>query len=212
MFKEIPASKKSLWLRRLIYNVATNDAWYQVKPVIEGKQYTCPFYKRWLGVLERCYSTKWHESSPTYKGCTICEEWLTFSNFRSWMVEQDWQDKQLDKDIIKSGNKIYSPETCIFITSQINSLLNDCGKARGNHPKGVVFSNGHGRFKSTCYVNGKPNHLGYFDTSKKASDTYKKFKSNHVYKVAMKQDQPLRGYLIRIAGEINPQKSLCHVR
>lgn len=30
----------------------------------------------------------------------MADEWNTFSNFKNWMEKQNWEDKQLDKDII----------------------------------------------------------------------------------------------------------------
>ena len=43
----------------------------------------------------------------------------------------------LDKDILIKGNKIYSPNTCIFVPKRINTLFIKCDKARGNLPIGV---------------------------------------------------------------------------
>ena len=33
-------------------------------------------------MLVRCYNAKFHERQPQYKGCTVCEEWLNYSNFK----------------------------------------------------------------------------------------------------------------------------------
>ena len=74
-------------------------------------------------MLQRCYSESHLVRQPTYKGCSVCEEWLTFSNFKSWMEQQDWEGKQLDKDLLVYKNKIYSPETCVFVSSVINSFF-----------------------------------------------------------------------------------------
>ena len=90
----------------LVFGVGLNDANYTVNPVVSGKSYLCSIYSRWQGMLERCYSKKYQVLSKTYSECTVCEEWLTFSNFKTWMEQQDWKGKQLDKDIIKKGNKI----------------------------------------------------------------------------------------------------------
>lgn len=39
------------------------------------------------------------------------------------MIKQDWADKQLDKDLINPNNKLYSPETCFFISGTLNRML-----------------------------------------------------------------------------------------
>lgn len=38
-------------------------------------------YKRWIGMLKRCYSEKELIKCPTYIDCSVCEEWHLYSNF-----------------------------------------------------------------------------------------------------------------------------------
>ena len=57
--------------------------------------------------------------------------------FKRWMEKQDWEGKQLDKDIIKKGNKLYCPEFCFFVDNKVNSILTDPAAARGGTPNGV---------------------------------------------------------------------------
>ena len=117
-------------------------------------------------MLERSYSEKFKEKHPTYKDVTCCEEWLTFSNFKSWMEQQDWEGKDLDKDLLVYQNKIYSPETCCFLSHKINTFLTTSAKIRGDQPIGVYW---HKRDK--CYIskirtgNRKFEVLGYFKDS-----------------------------------------------
>lgn len=121
-FKKIPASKRSISFRRLVYGVGVNDADYMLKPTVNGRRECCPFYQKWKSMLERCYSDKNFKKYPSYIGCTVCYEWLIFSKFKSWMENQDWKGKQLDKDIRVKGNKIYSPETCSFVSHAVNTI------------------------------------------------------------------------------------------
>ena len=51
-------------------------------------------------MLQRCYSPKNHAKNPTYIGCYVAKEWLTFSNFKAWMGSQQWQGMELDKGVI----------------------------------------------------------------------------------------------------------------
>ena len=206
-FIEVLASKRSISKRKLNQGVGVNDADYQISSAVNGKRVTCPFYRKWADMLKRCYSDRYLKTHPTYAECKCCSEWLTFSAFKSWMKSQDWQGKQLDKDIKYTGNKIYSPDTCIFVTDKINLLLNSNLADRGRWPRGVCLNNQSNKFHATCKVNGKNKHLGMFLTPEEASVAYREFKSALIMSVAESQGQPLRGYLIRISKEFNPKEA-----
>jgi hypothetical protein len=117
MFIEKSATKKSLSGRRPVYGVGINDADYITIYKSNGSTLTCPFYRRWKNMLSRCYDKKYLERNKTYKDCSVCKEWLTFSNFKAWMIKQDWRGNHLDKDITSQGNKVYSPNLCLFVTN-----------------------------------------------------------------------------------------------
>lgn len=115
---------------KLVHGVGVNDANYPVVNYsstnkITGKptQTICIFYNTWKAMLERCYSESLKRRRPSYIGCTVCEEWLLFSNFKVWMETQDWKGNQLDKDLLIEHNKVYSPETCLFLSREVNSFL-----------------------------------------------------------------------------------------
>lgn len=144
---------------KLVFGIGHNDT--------KGES-TTKFYKTWASMLERCYSSDYHKRQPTYVGCSVCEDWLTFSKFKAWMETQDWEGKHLDKDIIFPGNKVYSPKTCVFVSQELNKFLNEKDKARGQYPIGVSFYKINGKFLSQCNVNGRRVNLGYFDDSEAA--------------------------------------------
>lgn len=138
-------------------------------------------------MIERCYSTNYKEKYPTYKDCTVCKEWHTFSTFRSWMEKQDWKDKELDKDTINPDNKVYSPETCVFVDSRVNSLLLDRGNSRGNYKQGVYTSRG--KFKAHCCSGaGNQKTLGRFPTEQLAYEAYVTYKHALILQVADEQE------------------------
>lgn len=143
--------------------------------------WSCPYYSRWYGMLYRCYSDKSLKIAPTYKECTVCEEWLTFSNFRSWMIAQDWQVNQLDKDILFQGNKVYSPETCVFIDQRVNKFLTDSLSTRGACLLGCSWHSDYKKVQAKCSnpFNGKEDYLGLFDTEFEAHLAWKKRKYIH---------------------------------
>lgn len=100
----------------IVYGVGINDADYQVS---KGS-WRCPFYKHWKNMLARCYSPAFQRNQPLYVGCTVDPRWHRFSHFKSWMETQDWEGKQLDKDRKVSGNKVYGPDTCQWLTRKEN--------------------------------------------------------------------------------------------
>lgn len=198
-FPHIPASKQSLANRSPVFSIGINDADYIVKPVIDGKQVICPLYSKWRDMLQRCYSPALHRKRPTYIGCTVAKEWLTFSVFRSWMVGQDWQGNDLDKDLLSPGNKIYGPDTCVFVSSQVNTLLSDCGAARGPHPQGVYWNKRDGKFQAQIRMYSKRKHLGCHPTPEEASAAYIKAKAAHIIEVAQTQPDNIKVALLRHA-------------
>lgn len=158
--------------RRLVQGIGINDADYPT----DSNGVQCPFYSRWKDMLARCYSAKAHK---TYRDKSVCDQWLKFSNFKVWMETQDWQGNQLDKDLLVQGNKVYSPETCVFVTPQVNSFLSDCRGKRGDYPVGVHFHKGAGRFAAQCRtLGGGKKHLGLFDNPELAHEAWLEFKSN----------------------------------
>lgn len=166
-----------------IYGVGINDSGYVVKKwqtvsMTDGKRnrkliWACPYYETWKTMLSRCYSEKMQERCPTYKGCTVCDEWLRFTKFKAWMEQQEWEGKQLDKDLLIVGNKVYSPETCVFVDRVVNAFIVDSKASRGDWPIGVSLSKS-GKFKSYCcnWTTGKMDYLGLFSCPVKAHNTW----------------------------------------
>ena len=78
-------------------------------------------YKVWHSMMSRCYDASTQARYPTYKGCTVAKEWHNFQIFAEWFEANYIEGYQLDKDIIGNG-KLYSPETCLFVTHAENSI------------------------------------------------------------------------------------------
>ncbi len=123
---------------KILYGVAVKDLNYRMFKYRDGTLlWSCPYYYTWRSMISRCYSEKKLSSHPAYKECTVCSEWLTFSNFRKWMSQQKWENMHLDKDLLLEGNKVYSPMTCIFVTREVNNFTIKSEKTRGCCPLGV---------------------------------------------------------------------------
>ncbi len=188
-FQRVTAIESDLAHRTLLYGVGVNDSWYKTSQKVNEKYLRCPYYTRWMGILERGYCLKSKEKQPTYKDVSVCKEWHTFSNFRQWMEKQDWEDKQLDKDIIVPNNKVYSPETCVFVSSQINKLLTNSGARRGSYKQGVHFDKARSKFLAQCNNGkGKKKNIGRFATESQAYEAYVTYKHALILKVANEQE------------------------
>jgi len=190
--------------RKLVLGVGINDADYVVQPTINGKQVMCPFYQAWKNMMNRCYDPKCHAKYPTYIGCTVVEEWHSFMAFRSWMVQQNWEGKHLDKDLLIPNNKVYGPDACAFVDSQTNTLLNDSRANRGDHPLGVHMHLG--QYRAQLRVEGKITYLGRFETSEEAHMSYLTAKAINVMNVAYRQtDERVKSALIERSISMSDQ-------
>ena len=111
-------------------------------------------YYLWNSMITRCYSKKSLEILPTYIDCSVVKRWHNFQNFcddipkikgySNWVegCKENRNPYQLDKDIKIKGNRIYSKETCLFITATENSIkAHLTGKTyQGVNPKGKSFT------------------------------------------------------------------------
>lgn len=176
---------------RLVQGVGINDADYDVTRSIKvGERFQqvwrCPYYEKWSSMLKRCYSPAAQLYGPTYKGCMVCEEWRRFSNFKAWMETQDWEGKQLDKDLLVRGNRTYSPENCVFVSQQVNSFVIESTANRGEYPIGVSWDVRDKVFKSQIKnpFTGKRQHLGNYDTAEVAHKEWLKYKQMFAKRLA----------------------------
>lgn len=182
--------------KKLVYGVGNNDADYVTQRFetigyVSGEQkqklvWKCPYYERWGHMLARCYSAKYQENKPTYKGCSVSTEWHTFSSFRMWMEGQDWQGKHLDKDLLFEGNKVYSHETCVFVSPLVNTFTIDSGAARGELMIGVSWHKRDGKFESRCKnpFTKKGEYLGQFTCEVEAHEAWLKRKQELAHELA----------------------------
>ena len=150
-------------------------------------------YGVWNNMLERCYDKKYQQKHPTYKGCKVCDEWLNFQNFAKWFennyYEIENERMHLDKDILVKHNKIYSPDTCIYVPQTVNSLFTKRDNDRGESIIGVS-SYKNGKYRVQCSIinpetgKSKNKHLGYYETQEKAFEIYKYYKEKNIKEVA----------------------------
>jgi hypothetical protein len=139
-------------------------------------------YQVWRDVLDRCFNVAFQEKEPTYKGCSICNEWLVFSAFEEWFNNHYVEGFEIDKDLLSGvGCKLYSPETCVFLPMEINRFLGGKStKIREGLPLGVFISG-----KRFVAQHGRT-YLGTFGTIEEARNAYLKAKKEYITKLANK--------------------------
>lgn len=161
---------------KLLLGVGINDADYKVhKGPAGGPIVICPLYRAWRGMIGRCYSESYAVRFPNYADCTVTPEWHRFSAFRAWMLTQDWEGKQLDKDLFVQSNKLYGPGTCVFISGAINTFLIDRKAKRGDWPLGVTWDKAVCKFRAQCRnpFTGKTDYLGIFTDPNEAHEAWR---------------------------------------
>lgn len=123
-----------------VYGVGINDVEFATEITVNGKKIIHPAYEHWRGLIRRSFDQASKAKNKTYSEVTCCDEWCYFSGFLSWWKSHYTIGYSLDKDIIVRGNKVYSPETCVFVPKTINSFLTTSMATRGDYPLGVSLS------------------------------------------------------------------------
>ena len=178
-------------MSKLVSGVGINDrsrpSFRDGKPVKE--------YDLWRQMLERCFSEKCQTKFPTYKGCSVSANFLSYSFFYDWChkqigfgkVDEKGRSWCLDKDLLFVGNKTYSETNCVFVPNEINLFFTDRENDRGEYPVGVNFHKATSKYASACSVgNGKRKHLGIYNTPQEAFFVYKAFKEAFCKQLALK--------------------------
>ena len=128
--------------------------------------------------------------SPTYEGCKVGDKFKSYEYFYEWCHSQigfgvdGWH---LDKDLLVKGNKVYSEDTCVFIPTEINSLLVKRENMRGKYLIGVSWCKTNKAFKAQVNKNkGMQEYLGSFNTELEAFNAYKQAKESFIKEQANK--------------------------
>ena len=106
---------------KTVYGVGYLDT--NMKIPTRGNSIIRRVYDLWANMLKRCYGGY----ATCYTGCTVDKRWHSFKNFLNSVQElegyEEWErgeNMHLDKDIKCKGNKVYSADTCIFVTAHDN--------------------------------------------------------------------------------------------
>ena len=169
--------------KSLIYGVGVRDV-----PHIKKDSNVYRIYQIWVKILQRCYSETSFEKRPTYIGCSVCEEWLLFSNFLDWYLKHYVKGWQIDKDILVRGNKVYSPETCCFVPHEVNSNL---APNKYKMTKHLGLEEGSGKWFARVGTTKGNLYSKAQTTYEEAFEEYKKMKKQVLVDIANKYKEQL---------------------
>jgi hypothetical protein len=146
-------------------------------------------YSIWKDMKQRCYNPNRLIKRPTYQGCTVHDDWK--DNFQQFaedytsMIGYGLPNRQIDKDILVKGNKVYSKDTCVLVPHDINILLTNCKNARGQYPIGVYYTdNNSPPYLARIRMHGKRVYIGRYHTPEEAFNAYKIVKEQHIKEMA----------------------------
>lgn len=196
-------SKTKDGLVRLYYGIG-----YYGKEFENVKLIDIPSYRTWRMMLQRCYDEKVHKVEPRYKDCAVCEEWHSLFRFNEWYLKNYYsisnERMELDKDILLKNNKIYSPDTCVFVPQRINTLFVTANKIRGEFPIGVYYDRQKKRYIANMTYNGKSIKVARCITPIEAFYEYKFYKEYYIKEIAeeYKERIPDRLYKAMLKWEV----------
>ena len=144
-------------------------------------------YEIWAHMLERCYSPLLKKRAPGYEGVTCCDRWHNFQHFCEDIhaYGQNIYDKdakyELDKDLLVPGNKVYCPERCCLLPTELNGMLTQATRSRGELPIGVWRDYDRGGYRAGFSKKDCTHTSGQrFKTPEEAFAWYKREKEAYV--------------------------------
>ena len=172
-------------LRSLCYGVGINDV---MIPYFTSTR----TWRTWSGIIRRTDNRdpKWinEQNKEHYIGCTLDSRWYKLSAFKEWIEQwDDYENKEVDKDILIPGNKTYGPDTCLMVRPIVNKWFKPNKHGGGDLPRGVTLSvhwknRGTGKpYRSQITpIGGKRTGLGYYATIEEASAVFEKARREQI--------------------------------
>ena len=145
-------------------------------------------YDIWYHIIERCYN----KNSKSYDmygliGIRVDPRWLCYENFLNdlqyitgfseYLANQNIDNYELDKDLLQQNipkeQRIYSKDTCYFISKHQNiQLMAKDNKNNCSSKYYGVYKTKYNTYQSTIMVNGKKHFIGTFKNEIDAAYAY----------------------------------------
>lgn len=129
------------------------------------KKYNKKADSTYRAMFRRC------KEREAYNDCFVCDEWTNDKKaFFAWFEENYVEGYDLDKDILIPNNKVYSPDTCMFVPRRINQCFKTRSRKWAALPAGVCIERLDlpNPYKASIRINGKLKALGLFSTPTEA--------------------------------------------
>lgn len=144
-------------------------------------------------MLERCEPNGvYQKSGPAYIGCEVHPDFIKYQDFAAWCHKQigfDVKGFEFDKDILIPGNKVYGPDTAVFVPTVLNKLMIKNVRNRGAYPIGVTYYKARNVYEVKLSSSGSNLHIGRYKTVEEAVEAYKVAKKAEIDKhVALWKD------------------------
>ena len=135
-------------------------------------------YTIWGNIVGRCNRgyAKLHEDFYTF------DSWLGWAKEQKGFMEKDGNGNlfQLDSDLFSIDEKMYSPNTCVFIPREINGICKP-NMIRDDLPRGVTpFGSKAKPYRVSVSIDGVTKHIGNYKTVEEASTISKQARLDRV--------------------------------
>lgn len=132
------------------------------------------YYSIWEGMMSRCYNTN-NSKYNSYGGVGVIvhPDWHNLQTFGKWFDENYREGQELEKDILYSGNKVYSACTCCFVPPDINRVIlrKSTKYKKSKLPLGVSLTSS-GKYYACFGIKGKTKDLGRYSREDIAHAVY----------------------------------------
>lgn len=163
-----------------------------------------PAFSVWKNMFDRVYD---NGKFPDYTGCSIVCEWCDYQNFAAWYCEKHpgKPSYEMDKDLLKIGNKVYGPETCCIIPGEVNQAI--VTVKSGKFPGIKKY---HNKGRANISTGGGEVICKYFYMIEEAQQFYIEHKDIRIKGLALKYKDYLKPLEIKALSEWSTKDRLDH--